>query len=284
MSAAAVAGWTALAMVAFAANSLLCRGALGGGGTDAVTFTLLRLLSGALVLGLLARRRERAPAPARTGGWWSALALFAYAIGFSLAYLRIPAGTGALLLFSAVQLTMVGFGLWRGERPRLREWCGLVVSLGGLGWLTAPGLAAPDPVGALLMLGAGVAWGVYSLRGRGVADPLAVNAANFTRSVPLALLAGALALLVASPRVDAAGAMLAIASGGVASGLGYAVWYRALAGLSATRAALVQLSVPPLAASGGVVLLGEALTTRLVVGGTAILGGIALAVASRRRG
>ena len=276
------AGLTLAAMLAFASNSLLCRAALGGGWSDATSFTSLRLIGGAVVLALLARARggSRAATP---GGWPSAAALFLYALGFSLAYLRIPAGTGALLLFGAVQVTMLGSGLYAGERPRALEWLGLALSLAGLAVLTAPGLARPDPLGAALMLGAGVAWGAYSLRGRGTADALAANAASFARSVPLALLTSVAALARAAPRVTPAGALLALASGALASGLGYAVWYAALRGLTATQAAIVQLSVPPLAAAGGVMLLGETLTPRLVAGGASILGGILLAVTVRGR-
>jgi drug/metabolite transporter (DMT)-like permease len=271
---------TAVTMAAFASNSLLCRAALGGGLLDAASFTTLRLVSGALVLGLLARGRSRS-VPSSRSGTGSAVALFAYAIGFSLAYLRIPAGTGALLLFGAVQVTMLGAGLWAGERLRPREGAGLLVSLAGLVALTRPGLAQPDPLGATLMLVAGAAWGVYSLRGRGATDALASNAVNFARAVPLALLASGAALLLAPPHVSPRGALLALASGALASGLGYALWYSALRRLTATQAAIVQLSVPPLAAAGGVLLLDEVLTLRLAVAGAAILGGIALAVSAR---
>ena len=271
------AALTVLAMLAFAANSLLCRAALAGGHADAASFTLLRLASGALVLGLLARARG-SPAPAAGLAWGSAAALFVYALGFSLAYLRIPAGVGALLLFAAVQLTMIGAGLRAGERPRWLEGAGLALSMAGLVILARPGFARPDPAGALLMLGAGAAWGLYSLRGRRGGDVVAVNAASFARATPLALAAGALALALGAPRLDLLGALLALASGGLASGLGYALWYAALPGLSATRAAIVQLSVPPLAAAGGVGLLGESFSPRLLVASLLILGGIALAV------
>jgi drug/metabolite transporter (DMT)-like permease len=270
---------TVAAMVAFAANSLLCRAALEGGFIDATSFTSLRLSGGALALVLLCR--VRGASGSRGGGWSSAGALLVYALGFSLAYLSIPAATGALLLFGAVQITMVGGGLAAGERPRFREWVGLGLAVIGLVALTRPGLAQPEPLGAGLMLVAGVAWGVYSLRGRGAGDPLTVNAINFARSVPLALCGSAVGLAVASPRLATQGVLLALASGALASGLGYAIWYAALRGLSATRAAIVQLSVPPLTAVGGVALLGEHLTTRLIVAGAMILGGIALAISNR---
>jgi len=276
------AGLTALAMLAFAANSLLCRAALAGGHADAASFTALRIVGGWVALGLLAR----AGGSPRSRGhlaWGSAVALFAYAIGFSLAYLRIPAGAGALLLFAAVQFTMIGAGLLAGERPRLVEWVGLGLAIAGLVVLTRPGLARPDPVGAFLMLGAGVAWGVYSLRGRRGADAMAATTANFVRAVPLALGACGLGALLGAMRLDIAGVLLALASGALASGLGYAVWYAALRGLTATRAAIVQLSVPPLAAIGGALVLGEGFPLRLVVASLLIVGGIALAVKGHRR-
>jgi len=274
---------TVLALVGFAANSLLCRAALAGGGRfiDAASFTGLRLVSGALMLGLLLRvRGERAPG----GSWGSALALFAYAAGFSLAYVRIPAGVGALLLFGCVQATMLGTGLVRGERPQPLEWAGLLLALGGLVGLTAPGATAPDFLGAALMAGAGVAWGVYSLRGRGSKDPLSATARNFLLSVPLALVLSAVSAVVrGAPHATVQGAGLAVASGALTSGVGYSLWYAALPHLTATRAAIVQLSVPVLAATGGVLLLGEHLTARLVGAGTALLCGVLLALAARWR-
>ena len=275
------AALTTAAMIAFAANSLLCRAALGGGHADPATFTALRLLGGALVLGPLARFRGSAAPPSRPA-WGSAVALFAYAAGFSFAYMRIPAGVGALLLFAAVQLTMVGAGLARGERPRPLEWVGLALSLSGLALLARPGLARPDPLGAGLMLAAGAAWGLYSLRGRGSVDAVAVNAASFTRALPLALALVAGVALLGRASLSPGGVWLALASGAVASGLGYAAWYAALRGLTATRAAIVQLSAPPLAAAGAVVFLGESLSTRLVVASALVLGGISLAVTARQ--
>jgi drug/metabolite transporter (DMT)-like permease len=269
-------------MIAFAANSLLCRAALGGGHADAATFTALRILGGAVALGLLPRIRG-APAPPSRFAWGSAVALFAYAAGFSLAYTRIPAGVGALLLFAAVQLTMIGAGLVRGERPRPPEWVGLAFSLAGLFLLTRPGLARPDPLGVGLMLVAGAAWGLYSLRGRGHGDAIAVNAASFARALPLSLATGAAAALLGATRLSPAGVWLALASGAIASGLGYAVWYAALRGLTATRAAIVQLSAPPLAAAGAVVFLDESFSPRLLMASVFILGGIALAVAGHDR-
>jgi drug/metabolite transporter (DMT)-like permease len=268
-------------MVAFAANSLLCRAALGGGHADPATFTAVRVLGGAVALGVLARLRE-ARAPDASVAWVSAVTLFAYAAGFSLAYTRIPAGVGALLLFAAVQLTMNAAALLRGERPRLLEWTGLAFSLAGLVVLARPGLARPDPAGAALMLAAGVAWGLYSLRGRRAGDAVATNAASFARALPFALALASAAALFGTTRLDAAGTVLALASGALASGLGYAVWYAALRGLTATRAAIVQLSAPLLAAAGGVALLGESFSPRLLVASALILGGIALATLVHR--
>jgi drug/metabolite transporter (DMT)-like permease len=245
---------------------------------DAATFTLVRLASGALMLAMLARGAAvRRP----EGGWLSGAALFAYAIAFSFAYLRLDAGVGALVLFGAVQATMIGWGLAFGEPPRPAEWLGLVVSLAGLVVLARPGRAAPDLGALALMAVAGAAWAAYSLRGRTAADPLAANAANFARSVPLAL-AVSLAAWGAA-HATPTGVLLAIASGALTSGLGYAIWYAALRGLTATRAAIVQLAVPVLAAAGGALFLGERVTLRLVAAGSLVLGGIALSVSARRR-
>jgi drug/metabolite transporter (DMT)-like permease len=274
-------GLAAAAMVAFAANSVLCRAALGRELVDAASFTTIRVASGALALVLLVRTRETgAPAPRDLG---ASAALFAYALGFSLAYVRIPAALGALLLFGAVQVTMVGRGLAAGERPRFAEWAGLALSVSGLLALTLPGASGGDLPGVLLMLGAGAAWGVYSLLGRSSrGHPVAATAVRFAWAVPMVLLSSLVAAPVVPPRVTAAGVLLAVASGALASGLGYAVWYAALPGLTATRAALVQLSVPPLAALGGVAFLGEEVSLRLALSAAAILGGIALAMATRR--
>ena len=267
---------TALAMLAFAGNSLLCRMALKTTAIDPASFTTLRLVSGALVLWLLVRVRERRGTYAADGNWPSALALFAYAAGFSFAYVGLSAATGALLLFGAVQATMIGHGLWAGERFQRLQWVGLVLALVGLLGLLLPGLSAPPLAGALLMLGAGVAWGIYSLRGKGAGDATRVTAGNFLRAAPLAALLSVAMLHSAS--VDSAGAWYALASGAFASGMGYAIWYTALPALKATQAATVQLSVPVIAAAGGVVLLAEPLSLRLVLASVAILGGIALVI------
>lgn len=277
MSSARIAVLTLATMVAFAGNSVLCRIALKETGIDAASFTTIRLVSGALVLWLIARgfRRER------TGGgnWLSALALFAYAAGFSFAYLSLTAATGALLLFGAVQATMIFHGLRSGERFSRQQLAGLALAGGGLVGLLLPGLTAPPLLGSALMLAAGVAWGVYSLRGRGAGDPTRVTAGNFQRAM---LFAVALSMLtLPGARLDAAGVGYAIASGAIASGMGYALWYSVLPALKATTAATVQLSVPAIAAFGGIVFLGEPLTLRLTLASTALLGGIALVILYR---
>ena len=274
-----VVSLTLLALLAFAGNSLLCRLALTRTGIDAATFTSVRIVSGAVVLVLLVRFRT--PRTPLAGSWPSAAALFAYAASFSFAYERLTAGTGALLLFGAVQATMISVGVVRGERLHAVQVAGLLLAYAGLIGLVLPGLAAPPFLSAALMLAAGAAWGLYSLRGRHAGDPTSVTAGNFLRAVPMAL--GVSLLFVQSQAIDTAGMLYAIASGALASGVGYAVWYTALRDLSATTAATVQLSVPVIAAAGGVLLLNEPLTLRLVATGAANLGGVALVVLTRRR-
>jgi drug/metabolite transporter (DMT)-like permease len=277
----ATAAFTMAALVAFAANSLLCRAALRPGLVDPASFTTIRIASGALTLFVLTKWvASRAAAGAR-GSFTSAFALFAYAIAFSLAYVRIGAGIGALVLFGTVQVTMVGWGLFAGERPRAGEWGGLGLAVLGLAVFMLPGTHAPDSMGTALMIAAGIAWGVYSLRGRKSSAPLLATADNFARATPFAI--GASTVAVASTHVTARGALLAAISGSLASGLGYCLWYLALPRLTATRAALVQLLVPLLAALGAVALLGEAITSRLLGGGSIVVVGVALAIAAKRR-
>ena len=259
-------------MLGFAANSLLCRSALASRLAGPAAFTAVRLASGAGALWLLVRLVLRSR-PAG-GSWGSAAALFAYAAAFSLAYVRIQAGVGALLLFAAVQISMIAWALVAGERPARLQWLGIALALGGLAALTLPGARSPDPLGAALMLLAGGAWGAYSVRGRAASAPLATTADNFVRTLPLA---AAFLLLAGRPEITGTGAVLASASGAVASGLGYALWYAAVPALGVTRAAAVQLSAPVLAAGGGALLLGEPVTLRLVFAGIAIVAGIALA-------
>jgi drug/metabolite transporter (DMT)-like permease len=272
---------SATALVAFAANSWLCRAALRSSTIDPQSFTAVRLGTGAVVLALLAGARRASPV--RHGSWLSALALFAYAIGFSLAYVRLDTGVGALVLFPAVQLTLLVGGLVAGHRLRWRDGAGVGMALAGLALLAAPGARAPEPWALAGMAAAGVAWGLYTLRGRGAAGslaPLLATAGNFARALPLALVAlwAAGGIAVATPR----GLALAAISGGVTSGLGYAVWYAALRGLTPLQAGLVQLAVPVLAALGGVALLGEDLTLRLLGAGALVVGGIGWALLGRR--
>jgi drug/metabolite transporter (DMT)-like permease len=265
---------TSLAMLAFASNSLLCRIALKHTGIDAASFTTIRLVSGAIMLWLVVKIRR----DAQTGGgnWMSAFALFAYAAGFSFAYMSLPAATGALLLFGAVQVTMIGYGVWSGERLRGLQLVGLTFAFGGLVGLLLPGLSAPPLYGSILMLGAGAAWGIYSLRGRGAGDPTRVTAGNFMRAVPMA--AAMSILMLDRTSVNNMGFWYAITSGALASGIGYTIWYTALPGLKATNAATVQLSVPLIAALGGIVFLGELISIRLILASIAILGGIAMVI------
>ena len=270
---------TSLAMFAFAGNSLLCRAALKHTSIDAASFTTIRLISGALMLWLVVR--VRSGTHSGSGNWLSAFALFVYAAGFSFAYVSLPAATGALLLFGAVQATMIVHGIWAGERMQKLQLLGLVLALAGLVGLLLPGLSAPPVIGSLLMLGAGVAWGVYSLRGRGAGDPTRVTAGNFLRAVPIA--AALSVIMFDRISLDSAGFWYAVASGALASGIGYAIWYTALPALKAAKAATVQLSVPVIAALGGIVLLGEPLTLRLVLSSAAILGGIALVILEKRQ-
>ena len=280
MSPARVFALTTLSMLAFAGNSLLCRLALQQSHLDAGSFTSIRLVSGALVLWLVARKFRGDQNGA--GNWPSALALFIYAAAFSFAYVRLPTATGALLLFGAVQATMISYGLWKGERLQPLQRVGLALALSGLLGLLLPGLSAPPLGGSVLMLGAGVAWGVYSLRGKGAGDPTCVTAGNFLRAAPIAIALSLLMLGLQRITLDAAGIGYALASGALTSGLGYALWYTVLPALKATTAATVQLSVPVLAALGGIVFLGEAVTLRLGLASLAILGGIALVVLQKR--
>jgi drug/metabolite transporter (DMT)-like permease len=271
---------TAIAMCAFAGNSLLCRAALGHTGIDAASFTTIRLIAGALTLWLLVLARSgKRPSG---GNWLSALALFAYAAGFSFAYVSLPAATGALLLFGAVQATMIGHGIWGGEHLTPLQLVGLALAFGGLVGLLLPGLSAPPLLGSILMLVAGVAWGIYSLRGKSAGDPTNVTAGNFLRAVPIAAALSLLMLNAAT--IDQAGVWYAVLSGGLTSGVGYAVWYTAMPALKPSSAATVQLSVPVIAALGGVIFIGEPMTLRFVLASAATLGGVALVILEKNRG
>jgi drug/metabolite transporter (DMT)-like permease len=300
-----VAVYTSFALISFAFNSILCRLALRGDEADAAGFTAVRLASGTVALVVISylasagrdasvnERAEvdgdqdstllnsRVSALIRLGSWPSAFFLFAYAVCFSFAYLGLTAGTGALILFGAVQMTMIAAAIFKGERPTPVEWCGLFVAVGGLVYLVLPGLASPPPVSSALMAAAGASWGVYTLRGRNGGDPLANTTGNFVRALPFVVL---LALIyLPNLHLSARGIVLAVLSGAVASGVGYTVWYAALKHLTSTRAAILQLAVPVIAAVLGIILLAEAASVRLAIAAALILGGIALTIAGKRR-
>lgn len=271
---------TAFTLVAFATNSLLCRLALDAHHIDPVSFTTLRLVSGALALIPISRMTAKSNTPQQTkGSWGSGFALFAYAVAFSLAYVSLSAGMGALILFGSVQVTMIGAALKSGEKPGIAQWLGCATAIGGLVYLVFPGISAPNPSGALLMFVSGIAWGVYSIRGKGLSTPVAMTAGNFVRSVPMTFLASTVAF--SSVHLESFGILLALISGSVTSGLGYILWYRVLRSLTTTQASVVQLTVPVLAAFGGVMFLSEQVTGRLVAASALILGGVALAVIQR---
>lgn len=271
-----VVAQVALAMIAFAANSLLCRIALTQTAIDPASFTIIRMLAGAVTLSLIVLARKRSLR--NSGSWQGAFSLLAYAVAFSFAYVNLPAGTGALLLFGSVQATMIITGLYQGERLRIVQWIGLLTAFGGLIILVAPGIHAPDPLGALLMAIAGMAWGIYSLLGRKLGDPLTATAGNFLKAAPFSLL-----LLPLAGAIDSLGVTFAILSGSISSGVGYAIWYSILPSLKATQAASVQLTVPVIASTAAVFILGENLTFNLIIASVAILGGIALVILGRNR-
>jgi drug/metabolite transporter (DMT)-like permease len=283
-------------MVAFASNSLLCRAALKQTRLDAASFTLVRIFSGAAALWIIVEARKRfiehrhdsikaqkTPQTAwiKSGNWTSSFALFVYAAFFSLAYNTLSAGTGALLLFGAVQATMILWGLGKGEQLDAVQIAGLVVAMTGLIVLLLPGLSAPPLIGSVVMLAAGVAWGVYSLRGASASDAIAATAGNFLRAIPFAILTSLIAIRWTN--LDSLGLIYAVISGTVTSGLGYVIWYAALPGLKATSAATVQLSVPVLAATGGILFLHESITVRYVLASLAVLGGIFLVVIEKQQ-
>ena len=275
---------TVIAMLAFAANSVLARLALTSPGGDPLVFTGIRIASGAVTLGLLLGLRTGATALRPLPGTWrAAAALFGYALLFSLACTLLGAGNGALILFASVQIGIFAWAIFKGDQPTPLEWIGLAVAFGGLVYLVLPGLVAPDPLGSLMMVGAGLCWAAYTLLGRGSTTPLIDTAGNFLRGLPLAVLIavwGALTSGLATTPV-----LYAIASGAIASGLGYAIWYTVLPLLSRARAGVVQLTVPIIAAIGGVLFLAEPFTLRLAWASVAIIGGvfIALIAGSRRR-
>lgn len=275
---------TFLAMIAFAGNSLLCRMALKHTDIDATSFTSVRLISGALMLWLIVKFTQNAALGQNSktgqGNWVSAFSLFVYAAGFSFAYVSLPTATGALLLFGAVQATMIGYGVWSGERLQSLQTIGLILAIGGVIGLLLPGLSAPPVIGSLLMICAGIAWGVYSLRGKGAGDPTRVTSGNFLRSVPITVVLSL--IMFQKMSLDYTGIWFAVSSGALASGIGYAIWYTALPSLKATSAATVQLSVPVIAAIAGAIFLSESITLRLALASVAILGGIALVILEKK--
>jgi drug/metabolite transporter (DMT)-like permease len=278
---------TTAALVAFAGNSVLCRVALGGSMIDAATFSTIRLAAGAGMLLLVTASTRSWPSLPRNGSfrlegsWISAAILFLYAVPFSFAYVTLTAGTGALILFGAVQVTMMVMAVRSGEHPQVAQWLGLALALFGLVYLVMPGLAAPPLGGSALMALAGIAWGIYSVRGRGAANPLAQTTSNFVRALPLAIVVSVVAF--SNAHIMWAGALLAVASGALTSGLGYVLWYAALRTLTATRAAVVQLTVPILAGAAGILFLGETVSSRLVMSTAIVLGGIGLALTGGKR-
>lgn len=274
--------YTVFALVAFALNSILCRLALGARAIDAASFTSIRLVSGAISLFVISQFFDKKESNATRGNWFSALFLFLYAVCFSFAYIDLTTGTGALILFGSVQATMIFAALLKGERPNILEWLGLIFALGGLIYLVFPGLSAPPPASSALMATAGIAWGFYTLRGKGTANPLRETTGNFLRAVPMT----AVAFLFFLPQIHLSqkGILLAALSGAVTSGVGYSVWYAALKFHTATRAAILQLSVPALAGIGGVILLAETVSLRLLGATLLIVGGICLAILGRKYG
>lgn len=272
---------TVLALVAFAANSVLCRLALGVNAIDASSFTVIRLLSGALVLLTILKLSSHNKGVTSRGNWVSGGMLFVYAITFSFAYITLDTGTGALILFGSVQLTMILASICSGLRLHITEWLGIFIAFTGLVYLVLPGVSTPSLTGFILMTLAGIAWGVYTLKGRGSSDPLADTSWNFLRTMPLVIILAIFTMANAQLSFD--GILLAVFSGAIASGIGYTIWYAALAGLTTTQAAVVQLSVPVIAAFGGVIFVEEAVSLRLTLSAGMILGGILLAIMGRRQ-
>jgi len=268
--------YTSITMLAFAGNSILCRMALRDGAIDPASFTSIRLLSGAVALLLIVRLTSNDASIREHGGWISALVLFFYAICFSYAYISLSAGAGALILFGFVQGTMIAMALWSGDRPSVSEWLGWLLAFGGLVWLLVPGIEAPPAIGATLMALAGIGWGVYSIRGRNETNALVSTCSNFVYSIAFVIVLTA--IMYTNADITNRGVILAIVSGALTSGVGYVIWYTALNYLSAMQAALVQLSVPAIAAAGGVILLAEPVSLRLLTSGALILGGISLAL------
>jgi len=271
--------FTVLALIAFAANSVLCRLALGEKTIDASSFTSIRLLSGAIVLFIILKFNRKKNRSSAKGRWSATLMLFLYAIAFSFAYITLDTGTGALILFGSVQITMILLSLLSGYRLHVSEWMGVLVAFAGFVYLVLPGVTAPSVAGFSLMTIAGIGWGIYTIKGRSSANPLSDTAYNFIRSIPLVIVLAAFTFQYA--HISGEGILLAIISGGITSGIGYTIWYTALGGLSATLAAVVQLSVPVIAALGGVIFVSEQISMRLTLSALLILGGILMVILGR---
>ena len=271
---------TGLALVAFAANSVLCRLALGEKAIDASSFTIIRLLSGAIVLLILFKIKNNELSSNSKGSWYSGIMLFLYAITFSFAYITLDTGTGALILFGSVQITMIALSLLSGNRLHFTEWLGVIIAFAGFLYLIMPGVTAPSTTGFLLMTVAGVAWGIYTINGKGSKNPLSDTTFNFLRTVPFIIIM--LLVVLKDVNFTSKGILLAIISGGVTSGIGYTIWYMALKGLTSTQAAVVQLLVPVIAAFGGVIFIFEKITFRLTISSTMILGGILIVVMGKK--
>lgn len=268
-----------MALIAFAANSVLCRWALGEAAIDAASFTIIRLLSGAVVLLAIISISSNKTGSSAKGSWSASLMLFLYAISFSFAYITLDTGTGALILFGSVQITMILMSLISGDRLHFSEWAGITIAFTGFVYLMLPGVTTPSTIGFLLMTLAGIAWGLYTLKGRGSKSPLLDTAYNFLRTIPIVIIL--LIVTIQNAHYSAEGIVLAVLSGGIASGIGYTIWYLALGGLSVTQAAVLQLLVPVIAALGGVIFVSEAITLRLGLSATMILGGILMVVLGR---
>lgn len=266
---------TVFALIAFAANSVLCRLALGNNQIDASSFTTVRLISGAIILLIITLFQKKRIQFEGMKNVFSAFFLFLYAVAFSFAYISLSTATGALILFGAVQITMLISALINGEHPNLFEWLGLILAISGLIYLVFPGLTSPSLLGSFLMTLSGISWGIYSLIGRKNKDPLKSTTENFLFAVPFVIIISL--IFMDKINVNSNGFMLAVISGSVTSGIGYAIWYVALRGLTATRAATVQLSVPIIAAIGGIIFLSEGISIRLLISTVLILGGVGLA-------
>lgn len=270
---------TSLALIAFAANSVLCRLALGNEAIDAASFTIMRLLSGTIVLLLIVAATRNSAADATKGSWGASFMLFLYAATFSYAYVSLDTGTGALILFGSVQITMILLSLISGARLHLTEWAGVAIAFTGFVYLILPGVTTPSTTGFALMTVSGIAWGIYTLKGRGSKNPLLDTAYNFLRTTPLVIILAIIAMNTLN--YSTGGIVLALLSGGITSGIGYTIWYIALGGLTSTQAAVLQLSVPLIAALGGVIFVSEAITFRLMISATLVLGGILIVVLGR---